>query len=132
MGTARRDRRAILFITHDLGVIAEIADDVVVMYAGQESSSTGRAADLFERPLHPYTRGLLAARPQLKGDRSAPLQTITGMVPALSQLPKGCRFAPRCPLVEAICLERDPALVTIGKKSRRSVACHVAEREAKA
>jgi peptide/nickel transport system ATP-binding protein len=121
---------AVLFITHDLGIVAEIADEVAVMYAGRivEHASV---YELFERPLHPYTRGLLAARPKLEGDRKAPLQTIPGMVPALSDLPHGCRFRERCPLAEAICAERDPALVQIGT-SGRQVACHVAEREAQA
>jgi oligopeptide/dipeptide ABC transporter ATP-binding protein len=134
---------AILFITHDLGVVAEIADDVAVMYAGRivEHASV---YELFERPLHPYTRGLLAARPSLDGRRDAPLQTISGMVPALSDLPPGCRFAPRCPLVEPVCRERMPELVQIGTRGdtapalrggasgKHLVACHVAQREAQA
>jgi peptide/nickel transport system ATP-binding protein len=120
---------AILFITHDLGVVAEIADDVAVMYAGRivEHASV---YELFERPLHPYTRGLLAARPSLDGARDAPLQTISGMVPALSELPPGCRFAPRCPLVEPVCRELMPELVQLGSKGKHLVACHVAQREA--
>jgi oligopeptide/dipeptide ABC transporter ATP-binding protein len=116
---------AILFITHDLGIVAEVADEVAVMYAGKivEQSSV---YELFEAPLHPYTRGLLGARPSLDRDRSQPLQTIAGMVPALTELPEGCRFADRCPLVEAVCRDRQPALVTLRKEHR--VACHVAER----
>jgi oligopeptide/dipeptide ABC transporter ATP-binding protein len=121
---------AMLFITHDLGIVAEIADDVAVMYAGRIVEHAN-VYELFEQPLHPYTRGLLAARPRLEGDRNAPLQTIKGLVPALTDLPSGCRFADRCPLVEAICRERDPELVSIGKGPRK-VACHVAEREARA
>jgi peptide/nickel transport system ATP-binding protein len=127
---------ALLFITHDLGIVAEIADDVAVMYAGRfvEHASV---YELFEQPLHPYTRGLLEARPQLDGDRGAPLATIRGMVPSLTELPRGCRFAPRCPLVEPICIEQDPPLVTLGRDSRsgaaqRKVACHVAVREHRA
>jgi oligopeptide/dipeptide ABC transporter ATP-binding protein len=118
---------ALLFITHDLGVVAEIADHVAVMYAGRivEQASV---YELFERPLHPYTLGLLRARPSLEGDRKALLQTVKGMVPALTDLPKGCRFAPRCPRVEQICHELDPKLVTIGR-GPRTAACHVVERE---
>src|SRR5687767_1249899 len=74
---------ALLFITHDLGIVAEIADDVAVMYAGRFVEQ-GNVYDLFERPLHPYTRGLLEARPKLEGDRQAKLATIRGMVPALT------------------------------------------------
>jgi oligopeptide/dipeptide ABC transporter ATP-binding protein len=119
---------ALLFITHDLGVVAEIADGVAVMYAGRFIEQ-GSVYEVFEQPLHPYTRGLLAARPKLEGDRKAPLQAIAGMVPALTELPAGCRFAPRCPLVEPICRDQDPPLVTIGRGPRRKVACHVAVRE---
>jgi len=122
---------AILFITHDLGVVAEIADDVAVMYAGRFIEQ-GTVYEVFEQPLHPYTRGLLEARPKLEGDRNAPLHAIRGMVPALTELPVGCRFAPRCPLVEAVCLAQDPPLVTIGRGPRRKVACHVAVRELQA
>jgi oligopeptide/dipeptide ABC transporter ATP-binding protein len=131
---------ALLFITHDLGIVAEIADDVAVMYAGRFVEQ-GSVFDLFERPLHPYTRGLLSARPRLEGDRSAPLATIRGMVPALTALPLGCRFEPRCPLAEPICREVDPKLVAVARKGEDAearahhpvkVACHVAERELRA
>ena len=115
----------------NLGVVAEIADDVAVMYAGRIVQHAS-VYELFERPLHPYTRGLLAARPSLDGPRDAPLQTIAGMVPALAELPPGCRFAPRCPLVEQVCRERMPELVQIGNKGKHLVACHVAQREAQA
>jgi peptide/nickel transport system ATP-binding protein len=119
---------ALLFITHDLGVVAELADEVAVMYAGQivERAPVDK---LFDRPLHPYTRGLLAARPPLQGERTRRLRTIPGMVPALNALPPACRFAPRCPLVEPICNERMPLLMHPGSASRL-VACHVAQREA--
>ena len=115
---------AILFITHDLGVVAEIADEVAVMYAGRivEHASV---YDLFENPLHPYTHGLLTARRRAWG---APLPTIPGMVPALSALPAGCTFEPRCALAEPICRERTPELVQIGRRPH-TVACHVAQRE---
>jgi oligopeptide/dipeptide ABC transporter ATP-binding protein len=122
---------AMLFITHDLGVVAEVADDVAVMYAGRivEQSSVGA---LFEAPLHPYTRGLMAARPSVHGERRERLETIEGLVPPLHALPKGCRFVDRCSLAEAVCHERDPALVQLrikGQDELRRVACHVAVRE---
>jgi len=126
-GLQRELGTALLFITHDLGVVAEIADEVAVMYTGRVVEHA-QVNELFERPLHPYTRGLLAARPGLLGDRKAALQTIPGMVPVLTRLPAGCRFAPRCPLAEPICLERDPELLPVGGLTRK-VACHVAQRE---
>jgi len=108
---------AIMMITHDLGVIAEIARRVVVMYAGRivEEAETG---PLFEDPKHPYTQGLLRSIPKL-GSRSAGerarLEEIKGMVPGLLNLPKGCRFSPRCPNAMGICREKDPPLKRIGQ-----------------
>jgi oligopeptide/dipeptide ABC transporter ATP-binding protein len=108
---------AIMMITHDLGVIAEIARRVVVMYAGRivEEAETG---PLFEDPKHPYTQGLLRSIPKL-GSRSAGervrLEEIKGMVPGLLNLPKGCRFSPRCPHAMGICREKDPPLKRIGR-----------------
>ena len=122
---------AMLFITHDLGIVAEIADDVAVMYAGRIVEHAN-VHELFARPLHPYTRGLLHSRPKLESERSRPLPTIGGMVPALHALPHGCRFADRCPLVEPACRERPPELVQLGTASEpHEVACFVAEREAR-
>jgi oligopeptide/dipeptide ABC transporter ATP-binding protein len=135
MRTLQREMHtAMLFITHDLGVVAEVADDVAVMYAGRIVEQASVLA-LFEAPLHPYTRGLMAARPSIAGERRERLQTIEGLVPPLHALPKGCRFVDRCNLAEAICREQDPPLVTLRwKRSRaeeaRRVACHVAVREA--
>ena len=93
----RRLGTAILLITHDLGVVAETCDEVAVMYAGK-IVERAPAAELFARPLHPYTIGLLAARPET-GRRAAgrrPLETIPGMVPPAWDFPRGCRFHPRC------------------------------------
>ena len=86
---------AILLITHDLGVVAETCDDVAVMYAGR-IVERAPAAELFSRPRHPYTIGLLAARPAADRRRAGPLTTIPGMVPPPQKFPSGCRFHPRC------------------------------------
>jgi oligopeptide/dipeptide ABC transporter ATP-binding protein len=103
---------AILIITHDLGVVAEMADDIVVMYAGQvvESASVER---LFAHPAHPYTEGLLRSIPKI-GDiqRSRPLDSIEGSVPSASNWPEGCRFHPRCPYAHPECATAAPELET--------------------
>jgi peptide/nickel transport system ATP-binding protein len=102
---------SILFISHDLGVIAEIADDVGVMYAGH-LVELGPVADVFERPRHPYTKALLRSIPDRYQDEG-PLPTLPGSVPNLSRLPSGCTFAPRCPLAQDECREDPgPALAT--------------------
>ena len=118
---------AILFITHDLGVVAEIADEVAVMYAGR-IVERGSVYQIFESARHPYTHGLMASLPRLSDSRDTPLRTIDGMVPSLSELPEGCRFADRCPLVEPVCREVQPELAYMGE-SGHSAACHVAARE---
>jgi len=104
---------AIILITHDLGVIAEISHRVVVIYAGRimEQATT---LELFDRPLHPYTRGLMQAIPSPEATRkSQDLYEIRGVVPSLLALPQGCRFHPRCPYVQDICKEREPGLLEI-------------------
>ena len=103
---------AVLLITHDLGVIAEMSDRVAVMYAGRVVE-TGSALDIFDRPAHPYTRGLLASRPRIAAGE-AWLSTIEGTVPALGQMPAGCSFAPRCALAQAAC-GVVPALRQVGE-----------------
>ncbi len=102
----------VLLITHDLGVIAETCDDVVVMYAGKVAE-TGGVFDIFDHPAHPYTRGLLASIPRLDTPPKSKLSVIEGMVPGLLDLPDGCRFQNRCPHVEAGCESRVPELETI-------------------
>ena len=92
---------SVMLITHDLGVIAEMSDRVAVMYAGKVVE-TGAALDIFDRPAHPYTRGLLASRPRIDAGAQW-LSTIEGTVPALGQMPPGCSFAPRCPLAQPAC-----------------------------
>jgi peptide/nickel transport system ATP-binding protein len=102
---------AIVLITHDLGVVAEICDDVAVMYAGEVVEQAPVDA-LFDLPQHPYTVGLLGAIPRL--DRSADrLATIDGMVPNMATLPAGCRFAPRCPFADDRCRRERPPIVRL-------------------
>ncbi|ANK81891.1 MAG: peptide ABC transporter ATP-binding protein [Rhizobiales bacterium NRL2] len=104
---------AVIMITHDLGVIAEMAQRVVVMYAGRKVEEA-EVGELFETPLHPYTRGLLRAVPRLgikdEGRHRARLQTIEGTVPALNNLPPGCAFAPRCANATDLCRVQRPEL----------------------
>ena len=117
---------AMLFVTHNLGVVAEIADRVAVMYAGA-IVETGPVAEVFAHPRHPYTRGLMRSVPKL-GEASrlraegAALPTIPGMVPSLFELPEGCSFAPRCPLAIGACRAAFPALeATDGASSSRCI-----------
>jgi len=111
---------AIMMITHDLGVIAEIAGRIEVMYAGKVVEE-GRTVDIFEDPKHPYTWGLLKSIPKL-GERAKTgrqrLQEITGIVPSLYDLPPGCRFYPRCPHAMGICNEQIPTLIEVGEGHR--------------
>jgi len=101
---------AVLLITHDLGVVAETADRVAVMYAGQvvEYCEVDAA---FKRTLHPYTGGLLASLPRL-GAKSETLRVIPGNVPNPAKFPHGCRFHPRCPVVEERCRAQEPPMLT--------------------
>jgi oligopeptide/dipeptide ABC transporter ATP-binding protein len=98
---------AILLITHDLGVVAEVCDEVVVMYAGRIAEQ-GPVGEIFARPAHPYTRGLLSAIPRLEAERKSRLATIPGLVPTLAEMPDGCRFANRCPLATNACSIQPP------------------------
>ncbi|AET62007.1 peptide ABC transporter ATP-binding protein [Paenibacillus terrae HPL-003] len=109
---------SILMITHDLGVVAEMCDRVVIMYAGQVVEETD-VKTLFKEPRHPYTQSLLASLPQLNSDQER-LASIPGQVPNPLDMPKGCRFAPRCQFAKEICLAEAPELVEVepGHKSR--------------
>ena len=108
---------SILFITHDLGVVANLCDEVVVMYAGRvvERAAT---AELFRAPAHPYTRGLLASMPRLDGTPKTRLKAIEGVVPAPGCLPRGCRFQARCDLKQADCETVNPALRPVHQELR--------------
>jgi len=110
---------AVLMITHDLGVVADVAQRVAVMYAGQVVES-GSVAALFHDPQHPYTIGLMASIPSL-GARHGALATIPGQVPLPEQMPAGCRFATRCPFAEARCHQQRPPLRAL--QPDHQVAC---------
>jgi oligopeptide/dipeptide ABC transporter ATP-binding protein len=103
---------AVLFVTHDLGVIADLCSRVIVMYAGQVVEEA-RVEELFTNPRHPYTEGLLAAIPQL-GTEEEPLASIPGVVPAPTAMPPGCRFHPRCPYAVPACAATPVELRSIG------------------
>ena len=111
---------AIVLITHDLGVVAETADDVVVMYAGRTMEVAPRRR-LFYHPHHPYTEGLLRSLPS-RGNPGSRLTPIPGAPPSLIDLPAGCPFRPRCPYAFAACSEDPPARPVLGDPSHRS-AC---------
>jgi oligopeptide/dipeptide ABC transporter ATP-binding protein len=103
LGLRREKGTSILLITHDLGVVAETADRVQVMYAGKVVE-TGTVYEIFDDPRHPYTRALLASVPRLDAERSERLPTIAGQAPDLLSLPEGCPFQPRCPLAHDRCV----------------------------
>ncbi|WP_263707507.1 ABC transporter ATP-binding protein [Shouchella tritolerans] len=112
---------SILLITHDLGVVAETADRVLVMYGGQIVEEAP-AYDLFTNPLHPYTQGLLKSMPKLEDNKDR-LEAISGMVPPAHRFPQGCRFASRCEFATPFCTEAMPELVNVSKT--RDVRCYL-------
>ena len=109
---------SIIFITHDLGVVAELCDRVVVMYGGLVMEQAD-INDLFENPLHPYTMGLLASVPGLNQDKSERLQSIPGSPPDMTRPPQGCPFAFRCAYARNICAQECPPFVEVGSRSAR-------------
>ena len=117
---------SMLLITHDLGVVAAMADSVMVMYAGRIVEHAD-VDTLFHAPRHPYTKALLSCIAGFEDDRSVPLEPIMGMAPDLADPPKGCRFAPRCAMAQDICLRNDPALHAVSPT--HDVACLLVERE---
>jgi oligopeptide/dipeptide ABC transporter ATP-binding protein len=124
-----RTSSSIMLITHDLGVVAGVADRVMVMYAGRQVELAG-VDDTFYAPKHPYTEGLLASLPRLdrRADKASRLHRIKGQPPSLIFLPPGCAFHPRCPYAEAPgrCTEVRPELEEVGPQHR--AACHFPER----
>lgn len=116
---------SVIFITHDLGVIAELCTNVVVMYAGRiaERASVG---DLFREPHHPYTRGLLDSIPRMDTIPKSLLTTIEGAVPSIGELPTGCRFNNRCNFSDSLCQQSQPEMRNIG--ADHESACHHIER----
>jgi peptide/nickel transport system ATP-binding protein len=113
---------AMIFITHDLGVVAEMADRVAVMYAGQVVEETD-VYTLFDAPKHPYTVALLRSIPHLSTPPGERLASISGSVPSLLQMPAGCRFADRCPQVMDRCVDERPELLTISGPTAHAVRC---------
>ena len=115
---------SVLFVTHDMGLVARFADRVAVMYGGRivEIGPTDR---IFESPRHPYTRGLLESIPSISGDRPERLSQVEGTPPDLAFLPKGCSFAARCPLAEETCLAERPESLIV--ESNHAAACHMTE-----
>jgi peptide/nickel transport system ATP-binding protein len=123
--TQEKSGMGMLLITHDLGVVAEMAHQVGVMYAGQIVESASRS-QLFSQPLHPYTQKLFAALPN-EGGRDQPLAAIPGAVPPLGSIQSGCRFAPRCDRVFALCREETPVWTQLvdGAGQSQGVRCHL-------
>ena len=117
----REHGMAMLFITHDLGVVAELCDDVLVMYAGRVAEHA-RAEQLFKAPRHPYTRGLIQSLPLPDTPAKSILPAIEGVVPALSELPPGCRFSNRCRHATDVCRTAVPPLEPCA--ADHAVACH--------
>ncbi|HRZ86238.1 MAG TPA: ABC transporter ATP-binding protein [bacterium] len=114
---------SLLLITHNLGLVSDLADRIAVMYAGI-IAETGRTRDIFEAPLHPYTQGLIRSVPKL-GERKARLETIPGMVPDAARKPAGCPFHPRCYLKGDICAKELPVLREV--RPGHFAACHFAK-----
>jgi len=114
---------AIIMITHDLGVIAEVADDVLVMYAAKVAEHAP-VEDIFNRPQHPYTWGLIGSLPRLEGDVER-LAQIPGQPPSLLRPPSGCRFHPRCAYVMDVCSRVEPELAPTANDAEHFQACHL-------
>ena len=114
---------AIILITHDLGIVSDICDEVIVMYAGR-IVERGSIDDIFYRPCHPYTQGLLRCLPRLDSDGSKPLEPIEGTPVDLLAMPKGCAFAPRCEKCMKVCLEHQPPVFRMGDGHTSSCWLH--------
>jgi oligopeptide transport system ATP-binding protein len=114
---------SIIFITHDLGVVAEICTNIVVMYGGRILEE-GSADEIYEQPSHPYTLGLMAAVPRIDKDRGQPLDPIPGSPPDMLSPPEGCPFSPRCPSTRNICLEEMPPEYTLSPSHKARCFMH--------
>ncbi len=113
----------LMLITHDLSVVAETCQRVIIMYAGKIAES-GDVLELFEKPLHPYAQGLIASIPSIEKSKDQTLSSIPGQPPNLLEPPEGCRFHPRCPYTQNICKTDDPPLEELAKD--HYVSCHLA------
>jgi oligopeptide transport system ATP-binding protein len=124
LADVKRERRmGLILITHDLGVVADVADRIAVMYAGRIVEEAN-VHDLYAGPAHPYTLGLLESIPRLD-EKGQQLRTIKGLPPSLLRIPPGCPFHPRCPMAQPVCQEKVPPLLQLGHD--RASACHFAE-----
>ena len=121
---ASRLGSAVMIITHNLGVVAELADRVIIMYAGQIVEEAP-VLDLFDRPAHPYTQGLMKSVPTLDRDQQR-LSSIPGSVPAPDAYPRGCRFSTRCEAVMPVCREQPPPLFKVGRGHHSRCFLHTA------
>ncbi|MFF2531065.1 ABC transporter ATP-binding protein [Brevibacillus sp. NPDC058079] len=119
------EHMSMLLITHDLGVVAEMCNRVVVMYAGRVVEEAS-VYDLFDEPKHPYTKGLIGSVPKI-GQKRARLDSVPGNVPTPNNMPKGCKFAPRCKDVMPVCWEKEPTITTVGVE--RSCRCWLYQEE---
>ena len=129
----KNDRQmSIILITHDLGIVAEIAQRVIVMYAGK-IVEIADVDEIFNNPFHPYTQGLYESLPRIdmgkkRGEKTEPLREIPGVVPSPFDLPKGCHFWPRCPRTVSFCRDGDPQLEEV--ETNHFVSCWLIKREA--
>ncbi|UED74328.1 ABC transporter ATP-binding protein [Brevibacillus sp. DP1.3A] len=119
------EHMSMLLITHDLGVVAEMCNRVVVMYAGRVVEEAS-VYDLFDEPKHPYTKGLIGSVPKI-GQKRARLDSVPGNVPTPNNMPKGCKFAPRCKDVMPVCWEKEPAITMV--EEERSCRCWLYQEE---
>ncbi|SDY74925.1 peptide/nickel transport system ATP-binding protein/oligopeptide transport system ATP-binding protein [Micromonospora pattaloongensis] len=119
----RERQMGLILITHDLGVVADVADRIAVMYAGRIVEEAD-VHELYAKPAHPYTIGLLESIPRID-EKGQQLRTIRGLPPSLLKIPSGCPFHPRCPMAQPVCVEKVPPLLQLGPT--RASACHFAE-----
>jgi oligopeptide/dipeptide ABC transporter ATP-binding protein len=113
----------LMLITHDLSVVAETCEKVIIMYAGK-IVETGSVVDIFRNPLHPYSQGLIASIPSMERSRDQTLESIPGSPPNLLDPPPACRFHPRCKYAQDLCRTKDPPLEKV-KGTDRLAACHL-------